>query len=118
MIDPNRVTEAVIEFLENPQWKEIFINAPSGAMERLAISFYFSKFHSQFTPEDFQEYRDLRNEYEKSMNEEDLQYLIETSEKEEAIKHYQDLLKQLQENGGEPKGNMRPQTSESSDTSE
>ena len=75
-------------------------------MERLAISFYFSKFHDQFTPEDFQEYRDLRDEYEKSMTAEDLQYLIDNSDKENAIKHYQELLDKIQ-GGQEPTGTLR-----------
>lgn len=101
MIDPNRVSAAVMEFMKNPTWKDIFMNAPSGAMERLAISFYFSKFHNDFQPEDFQEYRDLREEYEKSLTEEDLNYLIEHSDKETAIKHYQELLSKKQETGGE-----------------
>lgn len=106
MIDPNKVTEAVMEFMQNPTWKDIFTNAPGGAMERLAISFYFSKFHDQFNPEDFQEYRDLRDEYEKSMTAEDLQYLIDNSDKETAIKHYQELLDKI--NGGqEPTGTLR-----------
>lgn len=106
MIDPNKVTEAVMEFMQNPTWKDIFTNAPGGAMERLAISFYFSKFHDQFKPEDFQEYRDLRDEYEKSMTAEDLQYLIDNSDKETAIKHYQELLDKI--NGGqEPTGTLR-----------
>ena len=75
-------------------------------MERLAISFYFSKFHDQFKPEDFQEYRDLRDEYEKSMTAEDLQYLIDNSDKENAIKHYQELLDKI--NGGQqPTGSLR-----------
>ena len=107
MIDPNRVTEAVMEFMKNPEWKEIFVNAPGGAMERLAISFYFSKFHDQFKPEDFQEYRDLRDEYEKSLTEEDLTYLVENSDKDKAKQHYQELLTKLQESGGQPQGNMR-----------
>ena len=106
MIDPNKVTEAVMEFMQNPTWKDIFTNAPGGAMERLAISFYFSKFHDQFKPEDFQEYRDLRDEYEKSMTAEDLQYLIDNSDKENAIKHYQELLDKI--NGGQqPTGSLR-----------
>lgn len=107
MIDPNKVTEAVMEFTANPIWKEIFTNAPGGAMERLAISFYFSKFHDQFKPEDFQEYRDLRDEYEKSLTEEDLQYLIDNTDKEPAVKHYQELLNKLQQGGGEAQGQMR-----------
>lgn len=106
MIDPNKVTEAVMEFMQNPTWKDIFTNAPGGAMERLAISFYFSKFHDQFKPEDFQEYRDLRDEYEKSMTAEDLQYLIDNSDKETAIKHYQELLDKIQ-GGQEPTGTLR-----------
>ena len=76
-------------------------------MERLAISFYFSKFHDEFKPEDFQEYRDLRDEYEKSLTEEDLNYLIENTDKENAKKHYQDILAKLQQSGGEAQGNMR-----------
>ena len=107
MIDPNRVTEAVTEFMQNPTWKDIFVNAPGGAMERLAISFYFSKFHDQFQPEDFQEYRDLRDEYEKSLTEEDLNYLIENSDKPNAKSHYQELLAKLQQGGGQPEGQMR-----------
>lgn len=107
MIDPNRVTEAVTEFMQNPTWKDIFVNAPGGAMERLAISFYFSKFHDQFQPEDFQEYRDLRDEYEKSLTEEDLNYLIENSDKPNAKSHYQELLAKLQQSGGQPQGQMR-----------
>lgn len=106
MIDPNKVTEAVSEFLKNPQWKKIFMNAPSGAMERLAISFYFSKFHDSFQPEDFQEYRELRDEYEKSMTEEDLQYLIDNSDKDTAIKHYQELLDKIN-SGQQPTGTLR-----------
>ena len=106
MIDPNKVTEAVMEFMQNPTWKDIFTNAPGGAMERLAISFYFSKFHDQFQPQDFQEYRDLRDEYEKSMTAEDLQYLIDNSDKENAIKHYQELLDKIQ-GGQEPTGTLR-----------
>lgn len=107
MIEPNKVTEAVMKFMDNPTWKGIFMNAPGGAMERLAISFYFSKFHDQFKPEDFQEYRDLRDEYEKSLTEEDLNYLIENSDKDNAKKHYQELLEKLQQGGGQPQGNMR-----------
>lgn len=107
MIDPQRVTAAVMEFMENPTWKEIFTNAPGGAMERLAISFYFSKYHDEFKPEEFQEYRDLRDEYEKSLTEEDLNYLIEHTDKENAVKHYQDILAKLQQSGGQPTGHMR-----------
>ena len=106
MIDPNKVTEAVMEFMQTQTWKDIFTHAPGGAMERLAISFYFSKFHDQFKPEDFQEYRDLRDEYEKSMTAEDLQYLIDNSDKENAIKHYQELLDKIQ-GGQEPTGTLR-----------
>ena len=106
MIDPQRVTDAVTEFMKNPTWKNIFMNAPSGAMERLAISFYFSKYHDEFKPEDFQEYRDLRDEYEKSMTEEDLTYLIENSDKPTAIKHYQELLEKIQ-GGQQPTGTLR-----------
>ena len=106
MIDPNKITEAINEFMANPTWTDIFMKAPSGAMERLAIAFYFSKFHDDFKPEDFQEYRELRDEYEKSMTEEDLNYLIENSDKENAIKHYQELLDKIH-GGQQPSGDLR-----------
>ena len=106
MIDPNKVEQAVKEFLENETWKDIFMNAPGGAMERLAISFYFSKFHDQFSPEDFQEYREMRDEYENSLTEEDLNYLIENSEGDAALNHYKDLLGKVQ-GGRKPKEGMR-----------
>lgn len=117
MIDPNKVTEAVSEFLKNPGWKDIFMNAPGGAMERLAISFYFSKFHDSFKPEDFQEYRELRDEYEKSMTEEDLQYLIDNSDKDTAIKHYQELLDKIK-GGEQPTGTLRFEKEEKQEETE
>jgi len=119
MIDPDKVTKAVMEFMQNPTWKHIFTNAPGGAMERMAISFYFSKYHNDFTEEDFQEYRELRDEYEQSMTAEDLQYLLEYSDSEAATKHYQELLAKVQQ-GGQPKGTIRFEkpTSESPDTPE
>lgn len=104
MIDPNKVTEAISEFMKNPGWNDTFINAPAGAMERLAISFYFSKFHDSFAPEDFEEYRNLREEIEKSLGEEDLSYLIESTDKPDAKQHYQQLLEQLRASGGTPNG--------------
>ena len=107
MIDPNKVTEAVSEFLQNPGWNEVFTNAPGGAMERLAISFYFSKFHDSFAPEDFEEYRNLREELERSLDEEDLTYLIENTDKPQAKQHYEELLQQLQGTGGKPTGQLK-----------
>jgi hypothetical protein len=119
MIDPDKVTKAVMEFMQNPTWKHIFTNAPGGAMERMAITFYFSKYHDEFTPEDFQEYRELRDEYEQSMTAEDLQYLLDNSDSEAATKHYQELLSKVQQ-GGEPKGKIRFEkpTSEAPDAPE
>ena len=48
----------------------------------------------------------MRDEYEKSMTAEDLQYLIDNSDKENAIKHYQELLDKIQ-GGQEPSGTLR-----------
>ena len=48
----------------------------------------------------------MRHEYEKSMTAEDLQYLIDNSDKENAIKHYQELLDKIQ-GGQEPTGTLR-----------
>lgn len=107
MIDQNKVTNAIREFTSNPDWKEVFTNAPAGAMERLAISFYFSKEHDNFQPEDFDEYRNLREEIEQSLSEEDLQYLITATDKKNTIQHYEQLLERLQNKGGQPSGNLK-----------
>ena len=107
MIDQNKVTNAIKEFTSNPDWKDVFTNAPAGAMERLAISFYFSKEHENFKPEDFDEYRNLREEIEQSLSEEDLQYLITATDKKNTIQHYEQLLERLQNKGGEPTGKLK-----------
>ena len=110
MIDQKKVTEAIREFVKDPAWNDVFVNAPPGAMERLAIAFYFSKFKDSFQAEDFDEYRNLREELERSLTEEDLNYLITATDKEETVKHYQELLEQLQASGGEPKGTLKVET--------
>ena len=106
MIDQKKVTEAIREFVKNPAWNDVFVNAPPGAMERLAISFYFSKFKDTFQPEDFDEYRNLREELERSLTEEDLEYLVTAMDKEDTIKHYEELLEKLRASGGQPEGQL------------
>lgn len=112
MIDQQKVTAAIREFTSNPEWRKIFMEAPPGAMERLSLSFYFSKNKDTFGPEEFDEYRNLRSELEASLTEEDLQYLIDNNDKENAIQHYQELLDKLQESGGQPTGQLQAQPPE------
>lgn len=95
MIDENKVTAAIREFCKNPKWNELFRNAPGGAMERMAISFYFSENNKDFSQEDFDEYRALREEIEKTLDREDLEYLIENIGKDDSVEHYKDLLEEL-----------------------
>lgn len=112
MIDEAKVTAAIDEFMKNPEWKEVFQKAPGGAMERLAISFYFSKNKGSFTPEEFEEYRDLREEIEKSLDVEDLNYLIEKIEKPDSRDHYKQLLEKVQKRGGPEKPIEREEVTE------
>lgn len=85
------------------------MEAPPGAMERLSLSFYFSKNKDAFGPSEFEEYRNLRSELEASLNEEDLNYLIQNNDKPAAIQHYQELLAKLQQGGGQPTGQLAQQ---------
>ena len=101
MVDEAKVTESIKEFMDNPEWKDVFQQAPAGAMERMAISFYFSKQHNDFSDAEFDEYRNLREEVERSLDEEDLNYLIEHINKEDSKAHYQQLLDKLKEKKGE-----------------
>lgn len=104
MIDSKKVEDAIREFCKNEKWDKIFRNAPGGAMERLAISFYFSENGKGFSKEEFDEYHTLRDEIEKTLDKEDLEYLINNIGKEEAVEHYKDLLETLEKNGGQPSG--------------
>ena len=108
MIDEAKVTESIQEFLKDPEWKDVFKNAPGGAMERLAISFYFSKNKDGFSQDDFDEYRTLREEIEKTLTEEDLRYLIDNINKQDTKTHYQDLLDKLTRD--KESGKQRPDT--------
>lgn len=104
MIDESKVESAIAEFCKNEGWKKIFEAAPAGAMERMAISFYFSENNKDFTKEDFAEYRALRDEIEKTLDKEDLEYLIANIKKDGAVENYKELLKELEKNGGKPQG--------------
>lgn len=99
MVDENKVTEAIQEFCKNPKWEELFKNAPGGAMERLAISFYFSEYGKSFSEEELAEYRSLRDEIEKTLDKEDLEYLINNVGKDKSVEHYKELLNALPQEG-------------------
>jgi len=104
MIDSKKVEAAIREFCKNEKWNQIFRNAPGGAMERIAISFYFSENGKGFTKEEFAEYHALRDEIEKTLDREDLEYLINNIGKDESVEHYKDLLEALEKNGQESSG--------------
>lgn len=107
MVDPEKISSAMAAFCENPQWKDIFFNAPPGAQERLAVLFYFSHNKDSFQAEDFEEYRNLREEIEASLGQEDLEYLVEVLDKPETKAHYQQLLDRLLQQGGQPTGVLK-----------
>lgn len=96
MIQEERVIQAIKKFCtENDQFRDMFYQAPPVAKERLAIAFYFSTFKDQLQPEEFDEYRELREQIESTMGREDLQFMIDHIGKPESIKHYQELLDNL-----------------------
>ena len=107
MIDPDKISSALAAFCENPQWKDIFFNAPPGAQERLAVSFYYSHNKDNFAPEDFEEYRTTREEIEAALGQEDLEYLLEVVDKPDTKAHYQQLLDRLAKHNGQPTGALK-----------
>lgn len=113
MIQEERVIQAIKKFCtENDQFRDMFYQAPPVAKERLAIAFYFSTFKDQFQPEDFDEYRQLREQIESTMGREDLQFMIDHIGKPESVKHYQELLDNLppeQKSGQSQVGEQMPE---------
>lgn len=101
MVDESKVAAAIEEFCKNEKWKTLFEKAPGGAMERLAISFYFSENGKSFSEEELAEYRSLRDEIEKTLDREDLEYLINNVGKDKSVAHYKELLEALPPEGPE-----------------
>lgn len=99
MVDESKITAAIQEFCKNKKWKELFEKAPGGAMERLAISFYLSEYGKSFSEEELAEYRSLRDEIEKTLDKEDLEYLINNVGKDKSVSHYKELLESLPPEG-------------------
>lgn len=101
----NKQAEAIQHFLNDPQygetWKRILFEAPAYAMERIAISMYHSVFGKTMTPEEKQSYRALREEIEKSLEREDLEYLIKVMPAKQKV-HYRALLSVLPQPQGAP----------------
>lgn len=84
----------------NPYWRDLYLPAPRGAQERMAITFYFSE---NYQKPDFPllRYRAHRKGVEDSLTFEDLEYLIANEDNEDAKKHYQDLYAKLTEKEGD-----------------
>ena len=79
-------------------WQRILFEAPAYAMERIAISMYYSVFGKQMTKEEKEAYRALREEIEGTLEREDLEYLIKVMpDKQKA--HYKSLLSLLPQEG-------------------
>ena len=92
--DTTLLDDAKREFLANPTWKHVYDAAPTGAKRRLEVSFLFSVNHKKWDkrPDMFCTYRDWRDEVERGMTEEDLEYMIQATDKPAAIEHYKALL--------------------------
>ena len=92
--DATLLDDAKREFLANSTWKHIYDGAPTGAKRRLEVSFLFSQNHKKWdkSPDMFCKYRDWRKEVERDMTEEDLEYMMQATDKPAAIEHYKALL--------------------------
>lgn len=75
-------------------WRRILFDAPAYAMERIAISMFHSVYGKQLSDEEKQQYRDLREEIEASLEREDLEYLIKVMPAKQK-EHYRALLQLL-----------------------
>ena len=98
MIPQEEVEAAINDFCRDEVWKKILYSAPAGAMERIAIAFYYAKFlvekknsKDQADIDRLNEYRALREEVENSLENEDLEYLA-SNMPENKRGYYQKLL--------------------------
>jgi len=101
MIDKAKVTQAVSEMTENPDWKDVLMNAPGAANLRIALAFYASKNLDSMSQQEKDEYREFREMLEAQLNAEELKYLVDSFDRmgvEAAKTHYQELL---EKKGGE-----------------
>ena len=96
-MDKKEIEAAKAVFLADSTWKEIYDRAPEGAKRRLEISFWFTVNHRKWTGNQggaaMVAYREWRTEVERTMTDEDLEYMISTTDKEAAKEHFVSLLK-------------------------
>ena len=82
-------------FLRNPRWRRIYDMAPEGAKRRLEVSFFFSENRGVLNTDPngkLEKYRAWREEVERHMTDEDLEYMIGVNGNEAAVKHFANLL--------------------------
>ena len=98
MVDKHKISESIRTFFEDKRngesWRKILLNAPAFAMERIAISMYHTVYGPTMTKEDKEEYRNLREEIEATLEREDLEYLVKVMP-ESKKEHYRSLLSLL-----------------------
>lgn len=89
------VEAATRAFLANPEWKRVYDAAPPGAKRRLEVSFWFSKNLSgrKDCHDMFEKYREWRTDVERTMTEEDIEYMFKAIGKPSAKEHYKALLR-------------------------
>ena len=76
----------------NEYWRDLFMEAPTGARLRLSLNFYFSENHEK---PDFPmlEYRAIRKVVEDALDFDSLEYLIANEGNKAAKNHYKDIWK-------------------------
>ena len=91
-------TEAIRHFIGDKKngeaWRRVLFQAPAYAMERIAISMYYSVYGKQMSREEKEAYRALREEIEATLRRKDLEYLIKVMPASKKP-HYRALLSVL-----------------------
>ena len=109
-MDKKEIETAKAVFLADSTWKDIYDRAPEGAKRRLEISFWFTVNHRKWTGNQagaaMVAYREWRTEVERTMTDEDLEYMISTTDKEAAREHFVSLLKDRKAAMRTPSGPM------------
>lgn len=109
----DKQSKAIQTFLNDKKngdaWRKILFEAPAYAMERIAISMYYSVFGKEMTKEEKEAYRALREEIESTLEREDLEYLIKYMPQKQK-EHYKSLLSLLPQEGSQEQSQQQEQS--------
>ncbi len=103
-MDSNKFELAIEKYTTDPKtgrptkWYAALYEAPAFAMERLALTFYYSANKDNLSEEELKEYHDLRKEIDLSLRKEDLEYLVKVMPDKQK-EYYKGLLALIPQEG-------------------